>query len=146
MVRRLRQSPLRRATSGWAAPGELWRQVSDPMRDNTPKKHGEGYKAQRSLPSFKIASGRVSDVCGVRAKCRCCGTGVSPSTKVTTKGLQRLAVGERFYSGQQGFLQLPLETATTDSAEGLRQWMHDAQVQTRVHSAERERCRTLAQS
>ena len=34
-VRRLRQSPLRRATPGWAAPGELWRQVVDPMRDNT---------------------------------------------------------------------------------------------------------------
>ena len=29
MVRRLRQSPLRRATPSWAAPGELWRQVVD---------------------------------------------------------------------------------------------------------------------
>ena len=46
MVRRLRQSPLRPATPSWAAPGELWRQVVDPMRDNTPKKHGVGYKAQ----------------------------------------------------------------------------------------------------
>ena len=46
MVRRLRQSPLRRATPSWAAPGELWRQVVDPMRDNTPKKHGAGYKAR----------------------------------------------------------------------------------------------------
>ena len=27
------------ATPSWAAPGELWRQVMDPMRDNTPKKH-----------------------------------------------------------------------------------------------------------
>ena len=50
MVRRLRRSPFRRATPGWAAPGELWRQVADPMRDNTPKKHGVGYKAQRLAP------------------------------------------------------------------------------------------------
>ena len=53
MVRRLRQSPLRRATPGWAAPGELWRQVADPMRDNTPKKHGVGNKAQRLAPFFQ---------------------------------------------------------------------------------------------
>ena len=39
------------------------------------------------LLSFKVASGRALDVCGVRAACRCGGTGVSPSrlTKVTTK-------------------------------------------------------------
>ena len=53
MVRRLRQSPLRRATPGWAAPGELWRQVADPMRDNTPKRHGVGYKAQWLAPFFQ---------------------------------------------------------------------------------------------
>ena len=53
MVRRLRQSSLRRATSSWAAPGELWGQVVDPMRDNTPKKHGVGYKAQRLAPFFQ---------------------------------------------------------------------------------------------
>ena len=37
MVRCLRQSPLRRAPPRWAAPGELWRQVVDPMllRRNT---------------------------------------------------------------------------------------------------------------
>ena len=78
--------PLRRATPGWAAPGELWRQVADPIRDNTPKRHGVGYK-NGLPPSFKVASGRELDVCGVRAACRCGGTGVSPSrlTKVTTK-------------------------------------------------------------
>ena len=53
MVRRLRQSPLRRATPGWAAPGELWRQALDPMRDNTPKKHAVGYKAQWLAPFFQ---------------------------------------------------------------------------------------------
>ena len=53
MVRRLRQSPLRRATPRWAAPGELWRQVVDPMRDNTPKKHGVGYRAQWLAPFFQ---------------------------------------------------------------------------------------------
>ena len=53
MVRRLGQSPLRRATPSWAAPGELWRQVVDPMRDNTPKKHGVGYKAQWLAPFFQ---------------------------------------------------------------------------------------------
>ena len=58
MVRRLRQSPLRRATPGWAARGEFWRQVADPMRDNTPKKHGVGHKAQWLA---------ALDVCGVRA-------------------------------------------------------------------------------
>ena len=52
MVRRLRQSPRRRATPGWAAPGELWRQVVDQMRDNTPKKHGVGSKAQWLAPFF----------------------------------------------------------------------------------------------
>ena len=41
------------ATPGWAARGELWRQVADPMRDNTPKKHGEGYKAQWLAPFFQ---------------------------------------------------------------------------------------------
>ena len=51
MVGRLRQSLLRRATPGWAAPGELWRQVADPMRDNTPKKHGVG--AQWMAPFFR---------------------------------------------------------------------------------------------
>ena len=53
MVWRLRQSPLRRATPSWAAPGELWRQVVDPMRDNTPKKHGVGCKAQWLAPLFQ---------------------------------------------------------------------------------------------
>ena len=53
MVRRLRQSPLRRATPRWAAPGELWRQVVDPIRDNTPKKHGVGYKAHWLAPFFQ---------------------------------------------------------------------------------------------
>ena len=53
MVRRLRQSPLRRATPRWAAPGELWRQVVFPMRDNAPKKHGIGYKAQWLAPFFQ---------------------------------------------------------------------------------------------
>ena len=53
MVRRLRQSPLRRATPDSAAPGELWRQVADPMRDNTPKKNGIGYKAQWLAPFFQ---------------------------------------------------------------------------------------------
>ena len=36
-----------------AAPGELWRQVVDPMRDNTPKKHGVGYKARWLAPFFQ---------------------------------------------------------------------------------------------
>ena len=53
MVQRLRQSPLRRATPGWAAPGELWRQVEDPMRDITQKKHGVAYKAQWLAPFFQ---------------------------------------------------------------------------------------------
>ena len=57
MVRRLRQSPLRRATPGWAARGELGRQVADPMRDNTPKKHGVGYKAQWLAPFFQSRLG-----------------------------------------------------------------------------------------
>ena len=60
LVRRLRQSPLPRATP--VAPGELWRQVVDPMRDNTPKKHGVGYQAQWLPPSFKVDSGRALDV------------------------------------------------------------------------------------
>ena len=63
MVRLLRQSPLRRATPGWAAPGELWRQVVDPMRDNPPKKHGVGFTEPNALPpSFKVDSGRALDV------------------------------------------------------------------------------------
>ena len=45
---------------------------------------------------------------------------------------------------RQGFLQLPLETATADSAEDLRQWVHGAQVQTRVHSAERRKAGDVA--
>ena len=32
---------------------ELWRQVVDPMRDNTPKKHGVGYKAHWLAPFFQ---------------------------------------------------------------------------------------------
>ena len=56
---RLRQSPLRRATPSWAAPSELWRQVVEPMRDNTPKKHGVGYKAQWVASFFKVDSGRA---------------------------------------------------------------------------------------
>ena len=59
VVRRFRQSPLRRATPSWAAPGELWRQVVDPMRDNTPKKHGIGYKAQWLAPCFQRRLGRA---------------------------------------------------------------------------------------
>ena len=54
MVWRLRHSPLRRATPKWAAPGELWRQMVDPTRDNTPKKHhGVGFKDQRLAPFFQ---------------------------------------------------------------------------------------------
>ena len=59
IVRRLRQSPLRRATPSWAAPGELWRQVVDPMRDNTPKKHGVRYQAPWLAPLSKVDSGRA---------------------------------------------------------------------------------------
>ena len=53
MVWRLRHSPLRRATAKWSAPGELWRQMVDPTRDNTPKKHGVGFKDQRLAPFFQ---------------------------------------------------------------------------------------------
>ena len=53
MVWRLRHSPLRRATPKWAAPGELWRQMVDPTRDNTPKKHGVGFKDQRLALFFQ---------------------------------------------------------------------------------------------
>ena len=69
MVRRLRQSPLRRATPSWAAPGELWRQVVDPMRDNTPKKHGVGCKAQwlaRFFPKSTLAGHWSGEACGMR--------------------------------------------------------------------------------
>ena len=34
------------------------------------------------------------------------------------RGLQRGAIGERFFPGQQGLFQLPLETATTNAAKG----------------------------
>ena len=65
---------------------------------------------------------------GVRDAYQCGGTGVPHCrmTKTTKRGLQRGAIGERFSPGQQGFLQLPLETATTNAAKGLCQWMHGA--------------------
>ena len=69
MVRRLRQSPLRRATPRLAATGELWRQVVDPMRDNTPKKHGVGYKAQwidSIFPKSTLAGHWSGEACGMR--------------------------------------------------------------------------------
>ena len=69
MVRRLRQSPLRRATLGWAAPGELVRQVADLMRDNTPKRHGVGFKTRWLAPFFHSrlwqGIGRVRRTCCV---------------------------------------------------------------------------------
>ena len=129
MVRRLRQSPLRRAACGWTAPGELWRQVADPMRDNTLKKHAVGCRTQWLAPLFQ----------------RCLWQGL---WRVRRQGLAPMWWHRSISSGW---------TSATNNKEGCNAvrlvnafspeclWLRSAHVQTRDHRAERERCRALAQ-
>ena len=128
-----------------AAPGELWRQVVDPMRDNTPKKHGVGYKAQWLAPFFQS---RLWQGIGRVRRTGCVPMWwhrsiTFPIDRSNNKeGCNAVRLVNAFSPDSKAFLPLPLETATTNATEGLRQWMHGAQV----HSAECERCRTIAQS
>ena len=87
MVWRLRHSPQRRATPKWAAPGELWRQMVDPTRDNTPRNMEWDTKINDWLPSFKVDSGRAFVGSGALDMYQCGGTGVSlyRLTKITKK-------------------------------------------------------------
>ena len=63
MVRRLRQSPTSSARdSGMGGSRRTLATGGGPMRDNTPKKLGVGYKTQWLPPSFKVDSGRALDV------------------------------------------------------------------------------------
>ena len=144
MVRRLRQSPLRRATPGWAARGELWRQVADPMRDNTPKKRGVGYKAQWRAPFFQSrlwqGIGRVRRTGCVPMWWRRSIT--FPIDKSNNKeGCNAVRLVNAFSPDSKAFYSYLWRRQPQ-----TQQRVHGAQVQTRLPSAECERRRTLTQS
>ena len=133
MVRRLRQSPLRRATPNWADPGKLWRQGVETMRDNTPKKHGVGCKAQWLAPISKSrlwqGIGRVK-----RAGCvpmwwhRSITFPIDKSNNEEGCNVVRLV--NAFSPASKAFYSYLWRRQPQTQQKALCQWMHGAQVQT----------------